>query len=338
MNFCYNKKGGITMPATTTHAFFAEDLYQKLDQKTQQRIQSEKKSFLMFAQHTDPLMFYSIFMPLKGKKIRNLQHLAHSKKTEEFFTNLIEYIKKNKYYNNARILSFLYGFITHFCLDSNIHPYIYYKTGHFNKKDKSTYPYNCLHHYMETLIDNTLIKTRKTKHYTEFDISNYVFDLTPFSKELNECISYSFSKTYHINHLGTYYYQALKSMKLFLKLFRQDKKGLKRKLYKLMDQITPKGTFILDCLSYHQSINDPNNYLNINHQEWFYPVDKKKKSNKSFYDLYIDSLDDAKKIIHEIDDYFTKDKKINIHQLLKNKSLTTGIDCNSPLIPKYFEF
>lgn len=326
------------MPATATHAFFAEDLYNRLDNTTKKRINSNKKSLLMFAQNTDPLMFYNVMNLKKGKNIRKQQYICHCIKTNEFFYNLITYIKQKKYYNEPKVLVFLYGFISHFVLDSNVHPYVFYKTGEYIKKDKSTIKYNCLHHYMETFIDNTMIRDRINKDYKKFSISNYVFDIEKFPIELNNTINYTFNKTFNIKYMSKIYYTSLKQMKTFLNLFRKDSYKIKKLLYNLIDLTTPKSLFIFDSLSYNQSIEDTNNYLNLNHKEWNYPVDKNIKSTKSFYDIYNDSIDEALYIINNINDYFYNDKDINIDKLFKNKSYVTGIDCNSKLKQKYFEF
>ncbi len=326
------------MPATATHAFFAEDIYNKLDEVTKEKIHSEKKSLLMFSQNTDPLMFYNIMNLKRGKKIRDFHYVSHTVKTNDFFSNLITYIKINKYYNNPRVLVFLYGFISHFCLDSIMHPYIVYKTGEFNKKDKTTLKYNCLHHYMETFIDNTLIAERANKNYKKFNIGLFCFDLRKFPKELNNTIDYTFDKTFNQKNMSKIYYTSLKQMKTFLTLFRKDSYGIKKIGYKLIDTITPKNSFIFDSLSYNQELIDTNNYLNINNKKWNYPIDEKKVSIKSFYDLYNDALDEALTIIKEVNDYFYNDKKININKLFKNKSYVTGIDCNKNLKQKYFEF
>ena len=326
------------MPATATHAFFAEDLYNKLDDKTKQKIHNEKKSLLMFSQNTDALMFYNITNLKKGKAIRKFQYTFHITETNNFFYNLITYIKDNNYYNNPKVLTFLYGFISHFCLDSTIHPYIFYKTGDFNKKDKKTFKYNGLHHHMEIFLDNTLISERKNKNYKKFNISTYCFDLRKFSKELNDTIDYTFNKTFKIKNMSTIYYTSLKQMKNFLTLFRKDSYGIKKIGYKLIDKVTPRNTFVFNYLSYNQSLEDTNNYLNLNHKKWNYPVDKKIVSIKSFYDLYDTALKDSLYIIKEINNYFYNNKKLDIDKLFKNKSYITGIDCNSKLKQKYFEF
>ena len=76
------------MPATITHAYFAEDLLKILNKNTKESIKDKKRELMMFAQSTDPLMFYLV-SPISGKKIRNLQHIAHTEKQMSF--SLIQY-------------------------------------------------------------------------------------------------------------------------------------------------------------------------------------------------------------------------------------------------------
>ena len=67
-------------------------------------------------------------------------------------------------------MSYLVGLICHYVLDSNVHPYVFYKTGKFDKKMKSTYKYNTIHLFMETFIDNDMIKRREKVNPYKFDI------------------------------------------------------------------------------------------------------------------------------------------------------------------------
>lgn len=326
------------MPATITHAYFAKELYDKLDKTIKNSIKYEKKSLLMFAQNTDPLMFYNIMNLKKGKTIRKYQYICHSTKINDFFKNLILYIKKNNYYKNPRVLAFLYGFISHYSLDGHMHPFIFYKTGEFDKKDKSTIKYNCLHNYMETFFDNIIVKEKLKANYKNFNIDKFCFDLKIFDQELNNTINYAFYKTYNLKYMDKIYYNSLKQMKTFLKLFRKDTYGLKKICYKSIDIITPNNSFIFDSLSYNQSILDTNDYLNIKYKEWNYPIDKNITSTKSFYNIYNDSLTEALYLINQIHNYFYNNKNINIDNLFKNRSYVTGINCNNKSKQKYFEF
>lgn len=320
------------MPSTITHAFFAQDVYNQLDSTIQKKIKSEKQ-VMMFAQNTDPLMFYNILSFQKGKKIRSLQSTCHQEKTLLLFENIISYMKEKKYYQDPSTLTFLYGFITHYVLDSTIHPYIFYKTGNFDKKRKETHKYNGLHAYMETYIDNYFLEKRKIPLNFHF-----CFDLAPFSKELTDTINYSFHQTFQEKDMAKKYYQSLKQMELFLTLFRKDNLGIKKRIYSLIDCFTPKNTFSFQSLSYHLGDFERFDFLNKKHQTWVYPVDKERKSKKDIDQLYQEALVKTKRIIEQIHNYFFLEKNIHLESLLGNNSYLTGTNCNQINEQKYFEF
>lgn len=325
------------MPATITHAYFGEDIYNKLPKDIKIKIKDYKTCLMMFSQSMDSLMFYNILSPLKGKDIRDLAGVFHNSKTNIFFDNLIDFIKDNKLYNDPQTLVFLYGLIAHYSLDSTIHPFVFFKTGNFNKKDPNTYKYNGLHNYMETYIDNYMLKKRNVNINT-FKIQDFCFDTKPFSKELISTINYSFKNTFNIDNMSKKYYKSLNQMKNFLVLFRFDNYGIKKIGYKTIDFFTPKKIFRFNSLSYRLDNFDNYNFLNDNHMTWTYPVDNNLKSTKNFDQLYNEALNNCLNIIKEINLYFFENKKINIDGLFKNKSYITGIDCDSKKRQVFFEF
>ena len=165
----------------------------------------------------------------------------------------------------------------------------------------------------------------------------FCFSLEPFTEELNEVISYTFKKTYNVDNMDKIYYSSLKQMNFFLTTFRLDPHKYKSYIYRFIDKFTSKKTFKLEPVSYN--IRNKNiDYLNNNHREWNYPVDRTIKSHKSFDELYQDSLIEAKNLIEKVNDYFFKDTSININSLFQNRSYLTGIDCNSKNKQIYFEF
>ena len=213
------------MPASVTHAYFAYDIYNNLDNNIKNRIDLSRLK--MFAQSSDPFMFSF------SKKYKDYQYIFHSTKTKEFFINLIDYIKSNKLYNDSLICSYLIGVIAHYMLDSTTHPYIVYKTGVFDKKKPNTYKYNCRHNFMEIFIDNYMIENREKINPYKFDICKFCFNKDKFSKELEDTINYSFKTTYNISNISDIYYKSIKKMIIFTNIFRRDRFGIKKFIYKL---------------------------------------------------------------------------------------------------------
>ena len=323
------------MPATVVHAYFAQDLNDILPKEIKNKLDVDRLK--TFGQSTDSLMFYNLFSILPGKKIRDFQKYFHTNKTQDFFVNLINYIKENDYTEDIDVNSFLVGTICHYVLDSTVHPYIYYKTGYFNKNDKSTYKYNNVHTFMETFLDNDMIKRRESINPYKFNISKFSFDTSKFSNELNDTIKYTFKETFDVDNMDKIYYKSLKQMRNSIFIFRQDRYGIKKFFYKLADTFTSKRVFRFEAISYHYPLNDKHNFLNENHKLWRNPCDYSLTSEESFLDLYLRALKLAKVMICASFDYING-KDIELEKVFINKSYITGLDCDSKKELKYFEF
>lgn len=323
------------MPATAVHAYFAQDLNDILPKEIKSKLDVDRLK--TFGQSIDSLMFYNLFSILPGKNIRDFQKYFHTNKTQEFFINLINYIKENDYTEDIDVNSFLVGAICHYVLDSTVHPYIYYKTGYFNKNDKSTYKYNNVHTFMETFLDNDMIKRRESINPYKFNISKFSFDTSKFSNELNDTIKYTFKETFDVDNMDKIYYKSLKQMRNSIFIFRQDRYGIKKFFYKLADTFTSKRVFRFEAISYHYPLNDRHNFLNENHKLWRNPCDYSLTSEESFLDLYLKALKLAKVMICASFDYING-KDIELEKVFINKSYITGLDCELDKELKYFEF
>ena len=322
------------MPATAAHAFFAKDVYDILPNDIKENLNVSR--IKMFAQSTDSLMFYNLLSIIPGKKIRMFQKQFHRNQTQEFFINLLKYIKESEK-KDKDTLSFLYGFITHYALDSTIHPYIFYKTGYFDKSKPNSYKYNNIHTFMETFIDNDMIRRRYKTNPYKFNFSKFCFDIKPFSNNLNQTINYTFYNTFKIKNMDKIYYKSLKQMNFFIKYFRQDKYGIKKNIYKFFDSFTSQRTFRLEALSYHYPLNDRHNFLNLNNKMWRNPTTYDLTSTESFVDLYLKAIKISKILICASFDYLN-DKDIDLEKIFDNTSYVTGLNCESKKELKYFEF
>ncbi len=323
------------MPATVTHAYFAKDVLDILPEDIQKRISCSR--IKTFGQSMDALMFYHMFSFHPGKKIRQFARYFHRNQSQEYFIHLINYIKTNHLETDSDVCSYLAGMICHYVLDSTIHPYVYYKTGCFNRKDPSTYKYNNVHTFMETFIDNDMISRREKNSPYSFPIGKFCFDTRPFSSSLNVIIDASFDRTFHLKNMSKTYYQALTDMKHALVLFRRDPLGWKKFCYQLIDTFTPRNVFRFEAVSYHYPLKDRHNFLNTNHSLWRNPTTYDMTSTESFVDLYLKAIKLAKVLICASFDYISG-KDIELDKIFLNKSYVTGLDCNMDKELKYFEF
>lgn len=323
------------MPASVTHAYFARDVYDTLPASIKNVLSVPR--LRMFGQSTDSFIFYRLFSFKNSHHLRQFQRVFHTTNTRQFFITLIEYIKKNHLEKDIDTCSFLCGFISHYVLDSTVHPYVFYKTGKFDKHNPNTYQYNNLHLFMETYLDNYLILKREKHNPYQFPMSQFCFDLTKFSNELNGAIDYTFQQVFSISNMSKKYYESLNDMRFALRFFRQDSYGIKKFFYKLADTFTTKQCFRFEAISYHYPLNVPFDFLNFDHHIWRNPTTYSITSRESFYDLYKKSLKLSKKIIEDTFAYLNG-KEIDLTKVYTNLSYITGLDCNEKKELKYFEF
>ena len=328
------------MPSTVTHSYFAMNVLEKLDDKTREFIRNDENNFRVFAQSMDSFHFYDVLNIIKKKDLNiiNFSEVFHSNKTGELLITLTERIKNKKAYNNPHIMSFLYGLICHYCLDSSAHPYIVYKSGELDKKDKETWKYNAKHHEIEVSIDQYLINKKdkiKPNKYKHYDIC---LDFNDLDEESINIINYSFNKVHNFNNFYKHYTKSIYDMKFIFKHLRYDRYGILKNLYYIFDLVVPNPILRSKFLSYAYTIKNANYYLNENNKIWYNPADKNISSNKSFMELYDCALDECVLIINSIKDYLYNDKIIDLKKVYKNKSYITGLDSNKENKLKYFEY
>ena len=323
------------MPATIAHAYFSKDVFDILPGNIKNKIDCSR--IKMFGQSMDSLMFYNLFSVFPGKKIRKFSNTFHREKSQEYFINLIKYIKENDLGNDMDVCSYLSGLICHYVLDSTVHPYIIYKTGVFDKTKKNTFKYNHIHEFMEIFIDNYMVAKRENTNPYKFRLDKFCFNTRKFSNNLNSVIDDSFYKTFNIDKMSKKYFKSLKQMKNYLFLFRRDRFGFKLFFYKLLDTVTTRKVFRFESISYHRSLRVKHHYLNINHEIWRHPTSYNVTSNESFDELYLKSVKAAKVIICASFDYING-KDIELEKIFDNTSYVTGVNCDERKELKYFEF
>lgn len=329
------------MPSSMTHTYFGIDVFEKLAPKYQVKIMHHLEYFKLFSQGSDPFMFYHFLIGNKAKQSSNVQKQMHQSETQNFFINTIQYIHQHHLTESEEIMAYLYGYICHYFLDLYTHPLIYYKSGIFHKEDKNTYKYNALHQEIEYMIDLYLIKEKETIKPEKFKIYKEIFQVKSFSSTLMKMINQTIQKTYQIPNIANQYLKSIWYMKKCFRYINYDPHGIKLKLYKQIDKISPANMIRLQELSYYNiTSKEASTYLNLDHKEWCYPWNKNQKFTTSFLDLYNQAKKDATNTIQEVTDLL-EEKKLNIpklKQLFPNLSFLTGRPCQEKLTFQYFKF
>lgn len=107
------------MPAGYAHYVFGQKVLESLDQKYQDII-NQNIDLYHIGVHGPDILFY--YKTLSANDVKKLGSLLHEKEAYGFFHDAKKVIAESQ--NQEAAIAYIYGFITHFVLDHDCHPYI----------------------------------------------------------------------------------------------------------------------------------------------------------------------------------------------------------------------
>ena len=327
------------IPSSVTHNYFSDDVFNRLNSSIKKKINPCLPEYKVFAQGEDPYFFYDFHLTKKSHYIFSINKAIQHKYVNKHFSSIINYINDNNYYSNALVLSYLYGQICHFALDSICHPYIIYCTGIYYPNDKKTFKYNGLHAEMEYYIDCYYIYNREGIHPKKYKAYKNLFCKMNFNNELKNLLNDVYYDVYGFKNVSSIYLKSINDMKKFYYVFNYDRFGVKKFIYSIMDKVCGNKVIKKKELSFHIEPNSKLFYLNSNKETWNHPCVKSETYNYSFFELYDMAIDKAVNIINTIDEMLKKKKIDNkkIDLLFGNLDYASGKDCSLNLEFKYFK-
>lgn len=267
------------MPGFTTHYLFGVNTYKTLkNDNLRKNISEYHASFSLGLQGPD-LFFY--YLPSHILHEKNIGSLAHMEKTGEFLRHLLESVNLFPDKKEAGIArAYVMGFIGHYLLDRQCHPYVYWRT-HFEKRDVK---YNSRHMALEVDIDTELLDFYKGKLPSGFRQRSTILLTRLEVRTIATILYYVYSMTYpdlKLTYTGMRI--AIRSMQTGIRLLH-DPHGQKKVLTRKIESLTAGHAVISPMIpSDHISFfTDP---LNILHREWHNPWKPNLCSTASFLDL-----------------------------------------------------
>lgn len=108
------------MPTTYAHYTFGKEVLKELKEDDLKQIINKNIDLYNIGLHGPDILFY--YNPLKSNIINKRGNAIHSENFDIFLENARNVIHKSN--DNERAISYIMGFICHFMLDSECHPYI----------------------------------------------------------------------------------------------------------------------------------------------------------------------------------------------------------------------
>lgn len=325
------------MPSLITHHMFSKEVLKHLTSEELNRFNKELTIYHTFAQSHDYL-FYFTFDIKNAKRIKKLGHYAHRHNTQDYLINIVKEIKNNHLEHNSQVISYLYGSITHYALDTTCHPYIFYKTGVYRPNEKDTKKYHGEHNRIEKDLDAIYYEKYTNKKYNRCNVNKEIIKNPIIGPELTTTINNVFETTYKETNIAEYFKRGIKHAKIAYTLFINDYLGIKKALYKLIDLITFNHFGYI--AAYSTYIKNPNlNYLNLEKKTWNHPSNPDITYKYSFEDLFNQSLDKTLTIIREINKVLYEDKPIEkLTKYIPDLDYSTGMIIKDKKTMRYFEY
>jgi len=130
------------MPDAWSHILCGKEILNLIkDDKYKKIIEDNIKVFNLGAQGPDIFLYYPFWKQNKYKWVKYPGDLLHTEKTREFILKAINFLINDAGKDNKNFLiffSYLIGYITHYSLDNNCHPFIYYFAGVYDKDKPET--------------------------------------------------------------------------------------------------------------------------------------------------------------------------------------------------------
>ncbi len=151
------------MPTTLTHKIAADHILEGLqDAEARRLITGNLNAYYSGSQGGDIFLLYKFYFFLCGSKQKMLGWALHYTRPQRFFCESAEYIKRQ---GSDVLKSYFFGYITHYCLDMLLHPWI-------NKQTKPMSTHNTLECALDIL-------------YAKKDgVDAYAFDKQRFARDI----------------------------------------------------------------------------------------------------------------------------------------------------------
>ena len=121
--------------------------------------------FFWGCQGPDPLFYRKILL---GSPLHKLGNRMHSEKTDELFAALSRAVRDLSGDAQEIAAAYFYGFVCHYALDSEIHPYVYCRQMQFCTENPKLSA-SAVHSRIESDIDYLLYERACHRPITEFD-------------------------------------------------------------------------------------------------------------------------------------------------------------------------
>ena len=309
------------MPAFATHYIFLEEMRDSVEKEFGAKLNYKVAG--VGTQGPDIFLFHRLWPPVTiYKALFGTASLLHKSKPAELFEAFSEYLEKSEKKDIAK--SYIYGFILHYALDRNCHPYVYAFQNQITDENKKIHPL-AAHNQVEHAVDTYLLYHRDNIYPPSLFNPDETF--TSEKDELEEIARLMHFVLLKCHNKDVAESEIIRAVTDTAKLQAtlSDKKGNATRLAHVIE--TPLGPvshyFKLSASIKPKDLEIADKYANIRKKEWTSPYSKE-TSSKSFEELFEDAKPDAIALIKGFNEICEGRK--SGYEVTNNISFLTGME------------
>lgn len=309
------------MPAFSTHYIFLEEMKDRIEKEFDIKLNYRVAG--VGTQGPDIFLFHRLWPPVTiYKALFGTASLLHKSNPDALFEAFAEYLKNSKHKEIAQ--SYIYGFILHYALDRNCHPYVYAFQNQITSENKKIHPL-AAHNVVEHAVDTYLLYHRDGIYPPSlFNPDETFTDDETELEEIAELMHFALLKCHGKDVAKSEIIKAITDTAK-LQSTLSDKKGNATRLAHIIE--TPlgpvSGYFKLSASIKPRDLEIADKYANIRHREWTSPYSNT-VSTKSFEELFEEAKPDAIELIRGFNE-ICEGKKSG-YEVTKNISFLTGME------------
>lgn len=277
------------MPGFTTHYILGMKAYNDLPNNQIKFIIAKYRWLYQLGLQGPDMFFYNIPV-LRHRDYRNVGSYMHESHVSDFFLCCLNHIAQiESKQQREQALAYFCGFLCHYVGDSICHPYVYGRIEH-NVKSPTAQTHG-MHASLENDLDALLLQKYKNKKPSEFNQAATIclngMETQFISRFLSKCINETYYPiTYKNNYQVTpaMIHRSILALRFGCRTLA-DPSGKKKWGISKVESLVLKNPLASAKLVTNH-VDNPRFCLNLDHEIWCNPWDKRLASRDSFPDLF----------------------------------------------------
>ncbi len=278
------------MPGFTTHYLFGVKAYNDQPNHYLKHVISKYRWLYQLGLQGPDIFFY--YIPnLRHRDCRSIASLMHDHQVNDFFRTYLDHMGTiDSRQRREQAIAYFAGFLCHYISDSICHPYIYGRIQ--NQAESKGLGVHGLHAQLENDIDAILLRKFKDKKPSEFNQTATIClngpELQFISRFLSDCINSTYYRIWinkHFRVTPSMVSRSIYAIRFGGRLL-SDPAGRKQSTVRVIESALFLKGVASKKLVTDQKPEGVRQILNMDHEVWVNPWDKRLASTDSFVDLY----------------------------------------------------